>query len=96
MRSTSAKRKLIPRTKLRAIQALRQLDVPLNTILRKQGLPISRPVVVKLLNLMDVENAEIQNSIFPAWLKDDGEPVQENPDGWTYRGFFPHGYWEQL
>lgn len=35
----------------------------------------------------------IEQSLFPDWLDESKEQVQENPDNWYYVGHFPYGKW---
>ncbi len=77
------------------------LGVPLSRVLRQSELDISRPLVSRLLNhfensldYSDPDTAvRIHNSLFPSWLIKDGPVIQEQPDGWTYVGYFPLGEW---
>lgn len=94
MRSTRAKRKLVPQKLLAEIVELTTLGVPLtHSIKRVLGeADVSRPVIAKLVKYYNMDNEEVRMSIFPPWLNET-EPVQENPDDWYYKGFFPFGRW---
>jgi hypothetical protein len=101
MYTTSAKRKLLPRSTLSSIFDLTDIGVPLAKVLRDKDLDACRPVISKLLDsyalatrddVMTKIRSRVFASLFPLWLEERPE-IQEQPDGWKYRGRFPTGRW---
>lgn len=96
-------RKLIRPDILADLAVLTELGVPVASAMRQKEIDtlITRPVVVALLeSFARVDEGPlalgqaIQDSLFPEWLDLAGARVQEQPDNYTYNGFFPEGYWE--
>ena len=89
------KRKLLTKRAITTLLSYQELGVTLNIAIRNLKIDLSRPTVVKLLKLYQ-ESAQSPTtlpSLFPAWLDEDGPFVQEQPNGWYYKGFFPTGEW---
>lgn len=101
-KKTAAKRKLVPKKVLASCFQLQQLGVPVTKIIRDKNLNITRALLVKLLAHYSIVDAyygqtnviAIRNSLFPPWMDHDSQLVQSNPDGWSYVGYFPRGYWQ--
>ena len=81
-----------------------QLGVPVARSMRSH-LPsdsMTRPTVVNLLetlaelkNTVDTTDADIlASSLFPPWLDEHGEVIQEQPHNYDYTGCFPIGRWQ--
>jgi len=99
---TKAKRKLVAKSLLLTLYERKQLGVPLSRLIADFNLDIARGSLTPLLNHYHSalkketsmpELAEgIFASLFPPWLTDNNE-VQQNPDSWSYQGYFPLGKW---
>lgn len=99
-------RKLIRADVLQDLHADVERGVPVASAMRKY-LPensMTRPTVVKLLaanSLVDTCLAlnmtakadQVIDSLSPTWLDSQGEAVQEEPHGYSYKGVFPLGRW---
>lgn len=96
MKTTKAKRKLIPKALFAEIVARKALGVPLSRIIKDLNLDISRTSLSSLLKVYEVSyiNGKFDASLFPPWLKDKAE-VQKQPDSWYYQGHFPWGSWQR-
>lgn len=97
MRGTAAKRMLLRPDIAKSLQEDAARGVPVQRAMKNVGLECSRPTIVKLLQAVDMYTATkaqaIYDSLHPAWLKNDGDPIQTQPDGWRYTGRFPLGEW---
>lgn len=101
LRRTKAKRKLINRKVLSQIYGRDILGVPLAKIVKQLDLDIT-PKAMSTLLYWYKETIEahpetakvILDSLFPIWLDEESNLVQENPEGWVYIGRFPLGYWD--
>lgn len=94
---------------MRKVAQRKSYGAPLSRIIRDLDLDISRTALNKLdewymyakydLNLLreTEEEAElyerVMQSLFPAWLDENGTDVQSSPEDWTYVGYFPRGQW---
>ena len=93
------KRKLITGQTLDNMLADLDRGVPLTRAMSNAKLSMSRPAVAKLLKAYQIslEREEltklIQASLFPPWLDFDG---QEEPEHYSYEGFFPYGVWTSV
>lgn len=87
MRGTKVKRMLLRLDVAAVIKEDVDRGVPINTVLRKYELNISRPTLVKLIDAYGTTSAS------PPWLDPEGAKVQEQPDSWMYQGRFPQGEW---
>lgn len=104
--TTSAKRKLLAQDVMNEVVKLRELGVPLNTIIRNKELQISRPLLKQLLQhyqtllaMQAVDGTMVEtyvDSLFPEWLDITNNQPQQQPDGWSYSGMFPLGEWIYL
>lgn len=93
------KRKLIRFDKLQELHyQTYSLGVPLARALENIGLNnISRPAAKSLLKCNDaISNDIINKSLCPTWLDPAGDNIQEQPDNYTYEGFFPLGKWVKI
>jgi len=79
------KRKLIAKPELEQIRLLTELGVPIARAIRRRGLDVSRPHLLKLMEAYLDGRTDI---IFPPWLED-APPVQEEPDTWVFSGRWP-------
>lgn len=100
------KRKLIRPDVLDAMRVRKSLGVAVAELMR-QYLPddsMTRPTVVKLLTAYDAIDTlyridaskkylAVSASLNPDWLDPEGIEVQEQPDDWSYEGYFPLGRW---
>jgi len=96
-RKTTAKRKLLAEPLLEDVITLYKLDVPLTAIIRNKKLQINR-TSLRALILFKVQHGHddtCAKSLFPLWLDNNSEQVQESPQGWAYIGRFPFGKWVQ-
>lgn len=95
MKTTRAKRKLIPRALFAEIIARKALGVPSSRIIKDLELDISRTSLSSLIKVYEVSYADgkFDTSLFPPWLKDTAK-IQEQPDNWYYEGYFPWGVWK--
>lgn len=84
-------RKLITEATLRQMHNEVRLGVPLTKVIRKYKIKLSRPTVRQLLDFYTGPTPVIRASLFPAWLKYDG---QEAPIAAIYEGEFPYGAWK--
>jgi hypothetical protein len=98
MKKTRTKRKLIPEPILSEMKTKRDLGVPLRKIIRDFKLAINPTSALALIRAYDAyltdvdKETNVEQSLFPEWL--DGQTtVTSSPDGWSYVGFFPWGYW---
>jgi len=80
-------RKLITRATLEALHADIMRGVPINRAISNVGIDASRPVVTGIYNAW--LSGKFDDNLFPAWLVQDGPPVQSQPADWTYEGLFP-------
>lgn len=92
------KRKLLSHKALTALETRTDLGVPLAEAMRQLKIEMSRPAVAKLIKLLKdsqyyEDDVIITLSLFPDWLDKDCMTVQEEPEGWNYKGYFPHGEW---
>lgn len=86
-------RKLIRQDVLKQLTKLTRLGVPVARAMRELSIDneLTRPTVVRLLK---AHRENYHSSVFPKWLDPNGTIVQEQPDNYTYFGFFPYGSWE--
>lgn len=87
----SRNRKLITRVALEEVKEKIELGVPLQRIITKIPLDISRPALVALLSWdkMTEDHPAILDQLYPKWLDQYGDPVQSQPADARYKGFFP-------
>lgn len=99
----SKSRKLLTPSVLEELARLTELGVPVASAMRQLDLEdkITRPTIVMLLKSYveryDTGSKNFKltlNSLFPTWLSQSGEVVQEQPESWEYIGRFPQGHWE--
>ena len=93
---TAAKRKLLPQPLMAELHNKWSVGVSISRLLRDYNLNISRTLLVKLLQMYDkhyLTNEEITASLFPPWLDNALANSQEQPDNWSYQGYFPLGVW---
>ncbi len=88
------KRKLITRIIAARLCTKIKIGVPLAKAQREEHLNnISSTALSRLLKHYYKDSPVINGSLFPAWLDEDGDSVQEQPDGCRYVGYFPLGVW---
>lgn len=89
------KRKLLTKTALHKVDLDTKLGIPLAKSILQNDIchGISQPSVK---NLLDALEAEQYSSLFPVWVDQAGEAVQEQPDNWKYIGKFPTGKWVSI
>lgn len=90
------KRKLITPECYNQLFVKISLGVPLARAMRDLDLEdkISRPSLAKLIRWhSDADNFTVYSSLTPEWLNQKGSMIQEQPDNWTYKGYFPVGEW---
>lgn len=97
MKTTKAKRKLIPYPLYCELKERFDLQVPVRTLWREYHLNISVVSLKKILKLNHLKDAPdpVKNSYFPPWLNAEIKQVQQTPDGWLYVGVFPFGEWRR-
>jgi hypothetical protein len=95
------RRKLLSFKALTALESKTKIGIPLAAAMRQLDIDMSRPAVVKLLKeflALDYHAEEVRYAILaslcPVWLDQDALTAQEQPDEWTYVGYFPtQGEW---
>ena len=98
MKTTKAKRSLLPEKKLLHLKWRLEIGVKLNTALRLLEIDGAPNVYTKLVAhhnemesaLIDEDEVlfdTIRDSLFPHWID------QDQPDNAKYNGYFPYGYW---
>lgn len=95
MKTTKAKRKLIPRALVLQIVERQALGVPLSRIIKDLRLDISRTSLKSILDVYKAVDSDspCEASLFPPWLTKEAK-VQEQPSNWYYQGYFPWGCWK--
>lgn len=95
MKTTKAKRKLIPKALVIEIVKRQALGVPLSRIIKDLELNISRTSLKSILDIYKSVDPDSswEASLFPPWLNDEAK-VQEQPNNWYYQGYFPWGSWQ--
>lgn len=92
------KRKLLKKTILEELCKRVEYGVPLSKAMAKLGIDkdISRPSVKALLDIYTDYGKVYDEALFPDWLDQESDKaVQEQPNDWTYLGYFPLGEWRQ-
>lgn len=80
-------RKLLTAKALEALRVDIDRGVPISRAMQNTGIDASRPVVMGIYNAY--VSGQFNDNLFPAWLDQDGPPVQSQPADWTYDGLFP-------
>lgn len=94
IRKTKAKRKLLAKHVLAKAIEQQNLGVPIARILHNLELDISRPTISSLIAYAKKSEPTILASIYPPWLDQNSDTIQQQPEKWIYVGFFPHGEWQ--
>lgn len=99
------KRKLLSCATLTKLEAKTIAGIPLAVAMRQLSIDMSRPAVVKLLKHLQASDnytlgeeykLVLSLSLFPEWLDAKSDQAQEQPDDWSYVGYFPtRGEWMQ-
>jgi len=98
MKTTKAKRSLLPEKEILQLKWRLELGVKLSTALRILEIDGAPGVYTKLVaHHTEMESALVQedemlfntirDSLFPVWVE------QDQPDNATYNGYFPYGHW---
>lgn len=91
------KRKLMPSAVLEDIATKHSFGIPLTKIVETGRYDISRPALSLLIRTYNhVGNSTVKASLFPDWLDQDGDTVQEQPNNFVYIGKFPDGEWHEV
>jgi hypothetical protein len=87
------KRKLIRLCVLKYLAEDTARGVPLARAMRNVGIDteVTRPVVFRLLEIY--KTGEYTDSLQPPWVDQFDSAVQEQPDEYTFEGYFPQGTW---
>lgn len=89
------RRKLLTQKALIKLSSQVALGVPVARALTNLSITMSRPAAVKLLEAYNniTDHPNIQASLFPEWMDSSGPDIQEQPDNFSYNGYFPLGEW---
>ena len=97
-------RKLLSPDVLDECLRLTKLGVPNSKIIRDKELDISHPHFAKLLNWWreirapetePMKRTRMVRSLNAPWVRA-VDYVQEQPESYTYNGWFPFGHWEEV
>lgn len=81
------RRKLLTAKALSMLRAETDRGVPLRRALLNLNLALSIPTAKQILTLSELNHPNMT----PPWLDQNGPDLQECPEGWRFKGFFPVG-----